>query len=197
LAAPPENDQIHGGDEAVTPGPAEEAHALVEALCALDALEIPWTITGSVALAAHGIVRATQDADVKILVSPGGGHEEPLALEMRRRGFSRIDEHTFEAADHFVVGFYPVEGRLDEETFARRQRLDALPAYGQSVWVVTAEGLILLKLREFLRTRAHVQLDDVRMLLAARRHEIDIDGIEAGVRRHGLGDAWGSIQPDV
>ncbi len=172
------------------PDEPEGESALADALRALDTLDIPWAITGSFAMAAYGTVRATQDADIKILVDQDGAHEEPLATEMRRRGFSRIDEHTFETADRFVVEFYPVAGRLDEATFWRRRRVDALPSYGEPVWVVILEDLILLKLREFLRTQSHVQLDDVRALLVAHNKTLDVAALGKAVEKHGLDDAW-------
>lgn len=176
--------------------PAGES-ALAAALHALDTLDIPWAITGSFAMAAYGTVRATQDADIKILVDKNGAHEEPLATEMRRRGFSRIDEHTFEAADRFVVEFYPVAGRLDEATFRRRRRVDALPSYGAPVWIVTLEDLILIKLREFIRTWSHVQLDDVRALLVAHNKTLDVAAVRTAVEKHGLEDAWQRVVDDA
>lgn len=167
--------------------------SLALALQALDRLDIPWAITGSIAMAAHGHLRYTHDADVKILVGRLDDYEETLRMEMHRRGYSRIDEHTFEGTQGVIMEFYPVSGTLDRQTFRRRIKKDVLPEYGAPVWLVTPEDLILLKVREYRRWGSAIQIEDVRMLITTDRATLDLDYIEKQIQSHGLEKEWQKV----
>jgi hypothetical protein len=137
----------------------ELAATVVAVADALDATGAPWAIGGSLASAAHGEPRATNDVDVVAILdaaqarqfgrSLGGTFyfDEDMALEaVRARGsFNVIDKRVAYKIDVFVPGPGPLgSGQLD-----RRRNLDVFPGI-RELPVLGPEDIVLQKLRWYV-----------------------------------------------
>lgn len=157
---------------------------------ALDRERAPWAVTGSFALAYHGIVRATHDIDLKVSAST---EDEALArvarfLAPRMRA---LDPTTFRYRERVDVVIYPLDGSIDRDSLARKRRARLFAASAREYWVVTAEDLLLSKLRELARSHDLKQADDLRKLAVARRADLDWEYLEPRIARDAaLGEAW-------
>lgn len=116
----------------------------------LDDHGVAYALVGAIALAIHGVVRAT--ADIDLLVLPGDV-EAALALA-RERGFTveaapmRFSDGTdlrrvtrIEGEDALTLDLMPVRAHL-EEIWKGRRRIDAAEG---PLWVVSRDGLIRMK----------------------------------------------------
>ena len=138
--------------------PNELARALAELATALDALGVTWAIGGSLASAAHGEPRSTNDVDIIALLDERTAveltkllsrdfHADPdVALEaVRKRGsFNVIDTRSFIKIDVFVPGGGPLGARQLE----RRRSLEIFPGV-PALPILGPEDTILQKLRWF------------------------------------------------
>lgn len=136
--------------------PDELSRALVAVADVLDELGVRWAVGGSLASAAHGEPRATNDVDViaslsasdartlvERLVAAGFYADVDAALDAvrRRSSFNVIDTRSFIKVDVFVPGTGPLGlGQLD-----RAAHLDIFPA-SRPIPVLAAEDTILQKL---------------------------------------------------
>lgn len=165
--------------------------ALNKALDVLDHLGIEWAISGSFALAYHGVIRATHDADIKIRASELEKKWDDLATEMRRAGFAYLDHQTFQYASSFDVELYPASGPIDEQSFRGRIRDRLFENSERKYWLVSAEDLILSKLQEFKRWGDGKHLDDIKRLVLAKRLGLDWPRLERQITKHeGFHKIW-------
>lgn len=123
---------------------------------ALESLEVPYLITGSMAGALHGVARATMDAD--IVADLRLEHSEPLVCELgedfyvdlqavreairRRSSFNAIHLDSAFKVDIFVCGNRP----FDRAELERRTLHEISPAPARSAYFATPEDLVLAKL---------------------------------------------------
>jgi hypothetical protein len=136
----------------------EELAATLNAIrAAFDALEIRWVVGGSLASAAYGEPRATNDIDVVALLDEGAARQfgrvlgpefyfsEAAAVDAVRahQCFNVIDQRTFIKVDVFV----PDEGPLGRGQLKRRRMLELVG--GVVVPVLGPEDVVLQKLRWF------------------------------------------------
>jgi hypothetical protein len=136
--------------------PGELGRALAAIAVALDALSVKWAIGGSLASAAHGEPRATNDVDIIALLDEGSAVELAKRLEkdfyadpesarsaVRSRGsFNVIDSKSFIKIDIFIPSPGPMgAGQLD-----RRQTLEILTGV-PALPILGPEDTILQKLR--------------------------------------------------
>lgn len=136
-------------------GPAD---ALTRILGALDRLEIPYMVGGSVASSIHGISRPTMDVDIIAVLQPGNiaGLCEFLKADFycdaetardaiaRGRAFNVIH---FSSSYKFDI--FPLQpGAFDQEEFSRRELRESA-MFGERIEfsVASAEDTILAKLR--------------------------------------------------
>jgi hypothetical protein len=180
----------------VTDAAADRTLALVERVAAALAREgVDCAIIGSVALAAHGFVRATRDVDLAVLVAPSPTLSR-LASALRAEGLTV--EHVAPAPDDDlggvvtvtaagadpvqVVNFYNPPrsgGALVRAALATAAAMPGLPAR-----VVDLPHLVALK----LATDAFRDEVDVGDLLAARP-DAPLAEVRALCGSHGLGAA--------
>ncbi len=166
----------------------------------LERLGIPYHVGGSIASSAHGMYRASADADFVIDPSAAQLWELARALEpefyvsrpaiteaLAARGtFNAIHEATSFKIDFFLKGPTP----FDAEELRRSVR-QALDAEGtRSVMLKSAEDTVLRKL-EWLRRGGGVserQWQDVVSILAAMRGQLDEAHLDRWARELGLGE---------
>lgn len=165
----------------------------------LEALDIPYMVTGSLASSHHGRPRTTDDADLVIeptreslerlvgALSEAGFYADADrardALRDRRQ-FNVIDTQTAFKVDLIVRKERP----FSQAEFSRRQRSELVP--GLPVSLATAEDTIVAKL-EWARKagESEKQLKDVSGVLDVRK-DLDRDYIARWARELGVLDLW-------
>ncbi len=166
----------------------------------LDALGIPWTVGGSVASSIHGVPRATQDID--LVAEIRRIHAKPLtdALEaefyvdhdaildavLRRASFNLVHLDTMTKVDIFV----PKGDPLSTAQFRRRQLVQVGAGPAESLPVLSAEDVILQKLRwyEAGQRVSERQWRDVLGVLKVRAGALDEGYLQQQATDAGLGD---------
>ena len=168
----------------------------------LEAAGIPYMLTGSFASAYHGRPRATQDIDIVIAPSPAQIRsliaalppteyyaDEAAALDALRQEsqFNVIDLETGWKIDFICRKSRPFS-RIE---FDRR-----IPATleGLSIYVATAEDVVLAKLEWAKLGGSPRQIEDVAGLLQVRGAELDLAYLQRWVAALGLTAEWESAQ---
>jgi hypothetical protein len=147
---------------------------LHEAVAALSVCDPPPALIGGLALAAHGVVRATSDIDFLLAARSADSAEQILVGLGYAKRFRSDDAANYVRSD---------EG-LDFLYARRPQALRLLSAAaprdvaGASVRVVSAEGLIGFKLQAWVNDpRRTLDLDDIRGLLRENAGRLDLDEV--------------------
>lgn len=145
-----------------------------EAASALDAIGARFALIGGLALAAHKVVRATQDVDLLVEVAKSGEIDAELAKLGYRCLHRGADSATYTRADERLDLIYasrPIAGRLLNNAKEARTALGRLH-------VVSAEGIIGFKLQALVNDPRRTQdLEDIRALIRANRSELDMSEI--------------------
>lgn len=177
----------------------EEA-ALGEVVRLLEALGVPYMVTGSVASSHHGRPRMTQDVDVVAdptpaalarlvdeLASAGFYVDRATAQDAlaRRRQFNVIEPRSASKIDVIIRKERP----FSHEELARRRSVQL--GSGTRVWLASPEDTVVSKL-EWARKAggSEKQLGDVAGILAVQGEALDREYIERWVRELGVFDLW-------
>ncbi len=146
---------------------------LLERICnKLDEHDIPYMLSGSLAMITYTIPRMTRDIDIVVNLRASDIevflsmfkegyyiHENSVREEVRRRGmFNVIDFKTNFKIDFIVrknTAFHINE-------FERRQ---ASKAYGFHTWIVSIEDLVLSKIQWIQVLQSDTQINDIKNLL--------------------------------
>jgi hypothetical protein len=166
---------------------SEALQATLEVVAVLDELGVAYLLGGSLASSLHGIPRTTQDAD---LVADLGPQDVALLVERLRASFYIDDERVRDAirrrasfnvihlatmtkVDLFLLKPDPLS-RLEME---RRQRIVLPGGDGASLWVASAEDIVIQKLSWFVLGGrvSERQWHDVLGVLKVRRGHLDLD----------------------
>lgn len=163
-----------------------------------DTVGIVYAIGGSIASSFHGAMRYTQDADIAAKpFSPladqffGLAKNEFYVSEQAMRNalnsgssFNVIHFETAFKIDIFVLG----PGEFERHLLERRQRVRLGDASRRDVCVVSAEDIILLKLRWFRATEctSQQQWADLLGVLRVQQPTLDFDYLAASARQLAL-----------
>ncbi len=122
---------------------------------ALEELDIPYVIGGSMASSFHGIVRSTNDSDILADIKPN--HVQPLAKKLRTDFY--LDERAIAEAVHrkshfnlihletmFKVDIFLPKRPFDVLQLTRRQPFSLSPESQRVVYVNSPEDVVLAKL---------------------------------------------------
>jgi len=168
---------------------------------ALDGAGVPYMLTGSFASSFHGAPRATHDID--IVVELGGA-----SLKRLLKAFPETDYYVSEEAgrdaiarqSQFNVVDFASGWKIDlivrkrrpfsVEEFRRRQRVKFL---GLSVFMATAEDVILAKLEWAKLGESERQLRDVENIVAGCNDPLDVAYIRTWATQLGVADAWEAV----
>ncbi|HEX5755439.1 MAG TPA: hypothetical protein VFY12_03700 [Arenimonas sp.] len=147
---------------------------IAEALQALSACAAAPALIGGLALAAHGVIRATQDVDL-LLDSDDveRAHEALLGLHYRceYRSSEAANYRRGDDALDLMYAHRPLARRLLAEAQARETPIGR-------VRVISAEGLIACKLQGWVNNPARtLDLEDIRNLLVANAGALDLDEV--------------------
>ncbi len=166
----------------------------------LEALGVPYMVTGSVASMVYGEPRLTLDVDLVVELDVGRVDELLDAfpesefyrppLEIVRLECARDSRGHFNLIHHgtgMKADIYPAaRDDLHRWGLAHRHRIPFGP--GQ-LWLAPPEYVILRKLEFWREGGSEEHLRDVRAMLAADL-EHDRSFLEEELRRRGLGEAW-------
>jgi hypothetical protein len=165
----------------------------------LEALAIPYMVTGSLASSHHGRPRTTEDAD--FVIEPTQASLERLVAALTGAGFYADADHArdafrrrrqFNAIDTlsgFKVDFIVrKEHAFSLAEFARRQRRDLVP--GLPVSIATAEDTVVAKLDWARKAgESEKQLKDVAGIVDALK-DLDRDYVARWSEELGVLDLW-------
>lgn len=165
---------------------------------ALSTAGVDYMVTGSIAASFHGLPRSTQDIDLVVeggedqllhfarILSDEGFYVSPDAVReaVRERGqFNVIDRRTAWKVDLILRK----DRAFSETEFSRRTRADAL---GISLWLATAEDVILSKLEWATLTGSERQIEDVVGILRAQGEELEDGYLRRWIHELGLDGPW-------
>lgn len=159
----------------------------------LDGEGHPCALVGGLALAAHGLPRATLDIDLVVPAAAQDsviGFMEGLGYETLHRS-TGYSNHLHEDESLGRVDFVYVRGRTEERIFSAAARMagpDGIP-----VLVPRAEHLAAMKILAMKNDpeRRHQELADVARLL--RLPGIDRDEVRGYFEQHDLGGLWDEL----
>ena len=152
---------------------------------AMETLDVPYLIGGSLASAVHGVVRTTLDTDLVADLSPE--HAAPLARALgdafyadasaiqdairRRSSFNLIHLETMFKVDVFI----PKQRAFDREQFERRTEQVIATDPRRTAYVASAEDIILAKLEWYQMggQASERQWRDVQGVLKVQEERLD------------------------
>ena len=165
--------------------------ALVAVIRALEHIGGPYVLVGSLATNFHGIPRSTRDADIVLAIdaSTMGRLAAALVPDLRiqpQTSFETVTgtiRHVIEVLDSpFTIELFGTsDDPHDQARMARRQRVRLLD---QGTWVLTAEDVVITKLRWGQHANRSKDLDDARNVLAVREGDLDMEYIRRWCGAH-------------
>ena len=165
---------------------------------ALDAVGIPYFVTGSFASSAHGVPRATNDID--IVISPTREQLKALLAQFSpadfainseevddafryRSSFNIIDQVTFWKVDFILRQYTP----FDASRFVRREIVDIA---GVRLQTASAEDILITKLWWAKLGPSERQINDVAGIVRVQGPNLDLEYVEKWVAVLELDDQW-------
>jgi hypothetical protein len=165
----------------------------------LDNLGIPYLVGGSVASSLLGEPRATLDLDLVVDIQPKQiaslivaiGNEFYISVEAvtdaveRKASFNAVHLESIEKVDFFVLG----SDAFSQSKLHRRQ-LYTLPGTAQSIYIYSAEDIILQKLRWYRMgfSQSDRQWRDVLGVLKVQAERLDFEYLSQWGQTLGLQD---------
>jgi len=146
----------------------------------LDSQNIPYMLSGSLALTLYAIPRATRDIDmivelqdkhvntfIEAIKDKFYFHEPTIKEEIKRHGmFNIIHLESSYKIDFIIRSMHPFE----IQKFQRRQQINYL---GVKIWVITLEDLIISKLNWIQQLESELQKRDIESLLENTNADMD------------------------
>jgi hypothetical protein len=176
----------------------DQLKVLLQVTRALDDLQIPYLVVGSVASSLLGLARATADADVVADIRPE--QVRPLFEALKedfyiddlavgravrtRRPFNVINFNTL-----FKVDVYPpAADEFSTQQLRRRQQVRLLPDSEQVIYLATPEDTILAKLRwhQMGGGVSGRQLEDVAGVIKVQGAGLDLEYLRGWADRLGV-----------
>lgn len=169
---------------------------------ALDAARVPYMLTGSFASSLHGTPRVTHDVDV--VISPVLGTLNALLRQfpddqyyvdrdaaLQAYGsegmFNVVDFATGWKVDFIIRKSRPFS--VEEFDRRRKEELD-----GVSIFVATAEDVVIAKLEWAKLGESERQLRDAAGIVMSRADELDVNYIEKWTKQLALSQYWERVK---
>lgn len=155
---------------------------LISAVEIINELEIPYMISGSLAVNFYGIPRLTHDAD--LIIELPSGKVESLVVALQRDFYASIDAATealqnqsmFNAIHqetNLKVDFWILkEDEYDKLRFRRRQ---IHKVKSKKLSIISPEDLVIVKLTWYQKTDETKHFDDAVGVLAVQGEKFDFD----------------------
>ena len=161
-------------------------------------LEIPYMLSGSMAMAVYAVMRMTNDIDIVIELKSG---DATRFLKVFERDYYLVIERVRDAIDrkrmfnmlhHATIVKVDCVIRKDDAyakmAFSRRQRIDYA---GIDLWIISKEDLILSKLTWARETKSEMQMRDVASII---RNGYDEEYVKQWTTKLGLDEIMGETQ---
>lgn len=158
---------------------------------ALNTLQVPYMLTGSLASNMYGVVRGTQDADFVVQVDAAGvtaiaQHLSPAFTLDPQVSFETITmtmKYVLLSEDQElkVELFLLSDDPHDQERFRRRRAGSFLD---RTAYVPSPEDVIIAKLRWFKRAHRQKDLGDIRNVISVQRDSLDRDYLNHWCDQH-------------
>jgi hypothetical protein len=173
-----------------------EQDLLIDCLRRLNRTALPYMLTGSMASNYWGIPRTTHDLDIVVELDPAGVPTIVQAFEAYffvqesivraatigpPRQFNVIDHRSGLKVDFWLLTDDPFERQM----FARRVHESML---GLTVWIATAEDVILHKLYWNTLTPSDRQLGDAAGIMAVQQDALDTTYLRTWAEKLGVSD---------
>jgi hypothetical protein len=168
----------------------------------LERAQVPYMLTGSAASSAHGRPRSTRDLDIVIaptraqllalvqqFSAPRYYADEQQALQALANSsqFNVIDSVTGWKMD-FIIAEDSDYGRT---AMTRRTLIDIA---GNSVYVASAEDVLIAKLRWAKLGGSDRQLQDAAGIVSTQAGNLEVAYVESWVREFGLHEQWEAVR---
>ena len=165
---------------------------------ALETAGVPYMLTGSFASAFHGAPRTTQDVDV--VIAPTLGSLNKLLKQFPEDAYYVSREAAMEAyaaeslfnvidlTSGWKIDFIVRKSRaFSVAEFERRREAELL---GTTLYIASAEDVVLSKLEWAKMSESERQIDDVAGILRTQGDDLDQDYVEHWVSRLMLQSQW-------
>ena len=167
----------------------------------METLNIPYMLTGSMAMFQYSVYRMTADVDVVVELQSRHGqilinnlepdyyipHNSMMRAIASERMFNILHQETSFKIDCVLRKSTPFQ----KQAFERKQLVDF---HGKNVFIITAEDLIISKLLWAADSRSEKQLTDVKNLM---RNPLDIAYIESWTGRLGIQDSYDQCHKEI
>lgn len=174
---------------------------LVETVKILNQLDLPYFVTGGVAVTYYGEPRTTHDVD--LVISMRESDVAVLRQELDRDFF--IDDESIRAAlreqsmfnaVHKDSGFKVDFWLLHDDEFARTRfvRRKLVRVLGVDMYVVSPEDTLITKLDWFKMSDIDKHFSDAEGIYRIQKETLDTDYIARWCATKGLSDLWTRIQ---
>lgn len=169
---------------------------------ALNSAGLDYMLTGSYASNIYGVVRSTFDADIVLRLVPGGmarltGALAGFYLDARTEAEVREVGGVFNAIHRdsgLKVDFYlPGSDEFGRSSFARRRRQEL---WGETVWVISPEDLVLAKLLWAKQGGSGRQLEDARGICRVQGAELDRPYLKDWAARLSVRESFEALLPE-
>lgn len=179
--------------------------AVVAVIRALNAIGVPYMVTGSLVSNLYGIVRSTKDADfllislaidvakLRSLLGPELLFDPQLSFEtVTGTTVYRIRKRTGEP---FTIELFQLrQDPHDQERFRRRQPTTML---GEPIFLPTPEDVIITKLRWSKLGKRKKDVDDVRNVIAVQGARVDWEYVQRWCDEHGTRDLLEEVRGTI
>jgi len=172
---------------------------------ALDAVCIPYFVTGSFASSAHGIPRSTNDID--IVIAPSRQQLEQLLKEFPESEFATDREDALDAlarSSLFNVVDYATMWKVDfiikQPTpfdASRFSRRDVVEIAGVLLYTATAEDILITKLWWAKLGESERQINDAAGVVQVQGENLDLEYVERWVAVLELDRQWTTVRERV
>ena len=161
----------------------------------LDRLNIPYMITGGIAVLVWGRPRFTADIDVIVELKPE--HIDKLEIALRQlSSVGYIDKDAMEEALSRHGEFNFIDGStgmkvdfwiLSKDSFdaSRLKRRIAKEILGQKVYFISPEDLILSKLRWYQKSQSTRHLEDAESVIKVSGGKLDVQYLKTWAEKQG------------
>lgn len=174
-----------------------QIESLTKFIGELNALRIPYMITGAYAVSYFGLPRATHDLDIVVEI-------KPTDVDKIYRKFSNeyiMDKNMVENAiqyqthfsiihtnDDLKIDFWVLKNKIGEQgRFGRRKKISL---FGESTYIISAEDMVLTKLEWFKRSKNTKHMDDVIGIIKVQAGRLDKRYIMSKLEYFGIKKYW-------
>lgn len=165
---------------------------------ALEAVDIPYFVTGSFASSAHGVPRSTNDID--IVIAPSRAQLEELIKRFPKSEFAAETEDALDAFAHqslFNIVDYSTMWKIDfiikQPTpfdISRFERRSVVEIAGVFLYTASPEDILLTKLWWAKLGESERQMNDAVGIVQVQSSYLDRDYVERWVAALDLQEQW-------